>query len=160
MGPDAPLEYVFVWRHANSAVFGDDGITVAVDDNGSWSYNCGYYGKVDPLTGDPIMQCFYGDPWIPEFHVNLYRRLWRTIASAGALANRVAYRAPSSTSGGVHPLSYTPQPAPAAGYAYCAPAIDDLSNTAVPCDLYVHNDGLSVVDSTSGAVVGIISPGF
>jgi len=144
-----PIEYSFIWRHSASGLLGADSILVSVDDAGDYQEEC--------ANGDRN-RCQKVLVWVPEYHVNFYKRLWRSVASTGQTIQRVAYFAPPSHSG-ITTQSKSSGPAPSAGYALCAPPIDSLSTAASPCDLYQQETDQQqaeyvYVSPTTGSVLG------
>lgn len=112
----ANRQYLFIWRHDASALFGSDKIQINIDDAGSltkYTETVSTYNTVCRCTIQHVI-VYYAAPWIPEYHVHVYSRLWRTV---GAPLQSVNPTTAFST------------------YALCGSGMGDTQSIAVPCGI-------------------------
>lgn len=126
--------YIFTWRHASSGILSNDKITVAVDDAGHLTK---YYD--DYYVWNSVCRCemekvrpYYAAPWVPEFHIGTYVRVWRTLgAPTQAMIPQIA--SPS--------------------YAYCASDMSSPISQAIPCGVSTTSSGKTFRNLMTGAVI-------
>lgn len=132
-------QYIFIWRHASSALLGADRIYVGVDDAGHLTK---YYRDV--TTWNSRCECeidreipYYAAPWVPVYHIHTYVRAWRSLG--GSTGTRF-------------PMSQTTllPGTTTAGYAYCASDISDPNSVAQPCQIGSSSSTASYYDLSTG----------
>ncbi len=130
-------QYVFIWRHASSAILGGDHISIAVDDAGALttvSVQIGVKYVASCECTLPVYRLEHVSPWVPVYHVATYARMWRTL---GAPASAI-------TAGAT---------IPAAAYAYCGTDMMAAVSVATPCAMVTSSKGTVFEDVRSGAAL-------
>ncbi len=130
-------QYMFTWRHANSAVLGDS-ISILVDDAGSLtqeSIQIGTRYAAGCRCLMPVYKLVYVQPWVPAYHIAGYSRMWRTLGGTVAPQAGTAVRA--------------------SAYAYCGSDMMAAQSVATPCALIQQGSSTRQVNAMSGQALSV-----